>query len=170
MMIFGHISAFLFFSLYPWQSISQEWCRYPAGALYSCQEWCRNWPTESWAQRFPRCIIRRLFACIHVPHREGNSRGGLPLFNVGIRSRWGFAKGELLLELRIEPGTRFRFQLGHEELIRLRWWELGYNLCEVLTFTTLKPCDRDSNLPRWCTKRSTTELSRYPDTPQIATF
>jgi len=39
--------------------------------------------------RFPLCIVRRLFACTRVPHREGNSMGGPPLFNVGIRNRGG---------------------------------------------------------------------------------
>jgi len=47
----------------------------------SCQEWCRNWSFECSAQRFPGCVIRRLAACTGVPHREGNSMGGLPLFN-----------------------------------------------------------------------------------------
>ena len=49
-------------------------------------EWCRNWPTESWTQHFPGCVIRRLSACTCAPHREGNSMGGLPLFTVGIRN------------------------------------------------------------------------------------
>ena len=55
-------------------------CRCPG----QCQEWCRNRATESETQRFPRCVIRRLSAYTHKPHREGTSMGGLPLFNVAI--------------------------------------------------------------------------------------
>ena len=40
------------------------------------------------AQRLP-CITGRLSACARVPHREGNSKGGLPLFNIKIRNRRG---------------------------------------------------------------------------------
>jgi len=106
--ILGAIDPIVFF-VPPWQDSCQEWRRYPAGtlasvrigagALDSCQDWCRcpgqchewcwNWPTESEAQRFPGCVIRRLSACIRVPHREGNSMGGLPLFNIGIPNRRG---------------------------------------------------------------------------------
>jgi len=64
----------------------QGWCRFPAGALYSCQGWCGNWPTESLTQCFPGYVIRRLSACTHAPRGEGNSVGGSPLFNVGIRN------------------------------------------------------------------------------------
>jgi len=90
-------------------------CRYPAGTLtrvrgmqvpcrYSDQSqgyagtlqvlWpesgvCRRWSTESLTQHFPGWFIRRLSACTHMPHRTGNSVGGPPLFNVGIRNPWG---------------------------------------------------------------------------------
>jgi len=52
-----------------------------------CQESSGNWPTESEAQCFSGCVIRRLSACTRVPHRDGKAIGGLPLFNVGIRNR-----------------------------------------------------------------------------------
>jgi len=48
----------------------------------SCQEWCRNWPTESWVQHFPEWIIRRLSVCIRIPRGEDNSMGGLPLSEI----------------------------------------------------------------------------------------
>jgi len=39
--------------LAPWQNSCQEFCRYPAGALYSCQECSRIWPTDLDSE-FPR--------------------------------------------------------------------------------------------------------------------
>ena len=41
-----------------------------------CQERCRNWPTDSYAQRFPGHVIRRLSACTCMSHRGGNSMKG----------------------------------------------------------------------------------------------
>ena len=36
----------------------------------SCQEWCRNWPTESLTQFFTECFVRWLSACTQVPYRR----------------------------------------------------------------------------------------------------
>jgi len=61
-------------------------CRYPAGTLTGIrgmQVLCR-YPDR--CQGFAN-IVRRLSACIRVPHREGNSMGGPPLFNVRIRNQ-----------------------------------------------------------------------------------
>ena len=50
-----------------------------------CPGVCWNWPIESLIQRFRVYVIRRLSGCTRVPHREGNSMRGPPLFNFGIR-------------------------------------------------------------------------------------
>jgi len=61
-------------------------------------------------QRSPGCFIRRLSICTHVFHREGNSVGEPPLFNVAI---WN---GRVLRETKFfewtgdrtkNPGSRF---------------------------------------------------------------
>jgi len=55
----------------------------------------RRCPVRSSAQigllslSFPGCIIRRHSTSTRVPHREGNSMGGVPLLTVGIRNRQG---------------------------------------------------------------------------------
>jgi len=72
-----------------------------------CQEWCSNWPTQSQAQLFPGCVIRRLSACAHVPHREGSSMSGLPLFNIGSETDEGVPKDKGLAELRIELKAQY---------------------------------------------------------------
>ena len=66
-------------------------CKYPdrcqgfAGTLTVVRA-CRN---TTLTQRLPGLIIRRHTACTRVPHRDGNSMGGSPLWNKGIRSQLG---------------------------------------------------------------------------------
>jgi len=60
-------------------------------------------PTECLSQPFPRWVIRRLSVCARVPHREGNSMGGLPLFSAGVQNRRGCCERQT--QLKIEPGT-----------------------------------------------------------------
>ena len=55
---------------------------------------CRNWPTETQAQRFPGNAIRRVSACTRVPHEEGNSTGGLSL---GSQTDGGVAQDKVFV-------------------------------------------------------------------------
>ena len=59
----------------------QQWCRYRAGALAAVSNGAgtlqvprvsvvvQSLPTESYAQRFPWCVIRRLSVCARKPPR-----------------------------------------------------------------------------------------------------
>jgi len=87
-------------------------CRYPAGMLTSvrglqvlcryahqCQGFagtmqvcssvsgvCRNWLTGSFDSAFPEHTVRKLFTCTRVSHREGQSMGEPPIFNIVLRN------------------------------------------------------------------------------------
>jgi len=61
-----------------------------------CQEWYRNFPFESFTQRFPECIIRILYAFIRMPHREFKSVSG---------SLLGFETDEGVMDWELNQGV-----------------------------------------------------------------
>jgi len=73
----------------------QEWCRYPSGALSGVVQVPLRCPVRSGAEigllSLRSSVLRGVLLGDFLlapayPHREGNSMGGLPLFNVGIRN------------------------------------------------------------------------------------
>ena len=121
------------------QDSCQEWCRYPAGAQDSCQEWCR-YPAGALAS-CPECCaeiglpslrlsifqgvsLREFLLAPACPHREGNSMGGLPLFNVRIWGRRGCRERQSFCPNRksLSPGlwdlspVGYHFTLGEDNM------------------------------------------------------
>jgi len=100
-----------------------------------CQEWCRNWPTGSAfprAQRFPGLSVsqgsafpraQKLSACTRVPHREGNSMGGLPLFNAWIENRQGGRERRSFCpNQKSSPGLRVQIPVHYPLGYRFTLW------------------------------------------------
>jgi len=79
--------------------LSRDQCQAFAGILqvsWPVSGVCRNWLTE--------CVIRRLSARTHMPHRDGNSRVRFFNSTLGSETGKGIAKIKLWPELGIEPG------------------------------------------------------------------
>ena len=66
---------------------------------------CRKSFTESLTERFPGCTIRGLSACTCMPCREGNSIGGPPLYNFGIRNRRVSCENQVFTQTGNQSGT-----------------------------------------------------------------
>jgi len=89
--------------------LSADSCRYPAEVLDSCQVWCRNWPIESYAQRFPGCVTGRLSACSRVPHGESKSMEELPFLVSGSETDEGVVKDKNCPDPGIKPTRLYHF-------------------------------------------------------------